>query len=176
MPKLKHVKDHRSSQSQSSLQVTWRRTLTRVLDIALLAMAVVVICYVAVVVFRVNAGYSSTQDTPDYLMRLQVINGSDEKDLTRTLERGLAGLAELELSVQVVEEVSFGLRRLPVSFVISRIPNLEPARLLAEHLGLDPDKVVYKGLEHNSRQVTATLVLGRDGAGGLPAEAMIAEN
>jgi len=46
--------------------------------------------------------------------------------------------------------------------VISRRRDKAAAVLLAERLGIDPDDVIYEPLEHNTRHVSATLLLGQD--------------
>ncbi len=111
---------------------------------------------------RVAGGFSEVIDTPAHLVRLQVVNGSSVDGLSRKVAGSLSDYADATLEVQVVDTVTFGLKRLPRSFVISRQPDKTAAALLAERLGLDPSEVVYKPLEHNNRQVSATLVLGED--------------
>ena len=48
------------------------------------------------------------------------------------------------------------------TFIISRQKDTEAAKLLAEQLGIDSDKVIYRKMENNYRSISATLVLGKD--------------
>jgi hypothetical protein len=122
----------------------------------------IVLLYQLTSTLTVAGGISRVIERPTHLVRLQVVNGSGVKGLTRKAAKGLSDYADYALEVQVVDVVDFDLRELPRSFVISREQDKTAAALLAKKLGLDPSEVVYRPLEHNSRQVSATLVVGED--------------
>ena len=122
----------------------------------------IVLLYLLASTLTVAGGISRVIDRPTHLVRLQVVNGSSVKGLTREVAKRLSGYADSELEVRVVDMVDFDLRELPRSFVISREQDKTTAALLAKKLGLDPSEVVYRPLEHNSLQVSATLVVGKD--------------
>lgn len=122
----------------------------------------VVLLYLLSSTLTVAGGISRVIDRPTHLVRLQVVNGSGVKGLTREVAKRLSGYADSVLEVRVVDTVDFDLRGLPRSFVISREQDKTAAALLAKKLDLDPSEVVYRPLEHNNRQVSATLVVGKD--------------
>ena len=122
----------------------------------------IVLLYQLTSTLTVAGGISRVIDRPTHLVRLQVVNGSGVKGLMREVSKRLSDYADSVLEVRVVDVVDFDLRKLPRSFVISREQNKTAAALLAKKLGLDPSEVVYRPLEHNSRQVSATLVVGKD--------------
>jgi len=111
---------------------------------------------------KVAKGISRVIDTPAHLVRLQVVNGSDVEELMQEVVESLENFVDSTLEIRVVDTINFDIKSLPLSFVVSREKDKTAAVLLAEKLGLDPSKVVYKPLEHNNRQVSATLVLGED--------------
>lgn len=132
------------------------------IDVAIVAVAVLSLIYVAALAVNVVSGYSVTAATPERMVRLQVVDGIGDKELVRDVVALLRERADLELSVEVVERVRFDLREVPRTFIIARTEDQSTARLLAQRLGLDPDEVTRKPLDQNSRFVTATLVLGQD--------------
>jgi len=122
----------------------------------------IVLLYLLASTLTVAGGISRVINRPTHLVRLQVVNGSGVKGLTREVAKRLSDYTDSVLELRVVDTVNFDLRGLPKSFVISREQDKTAAALLAKKLGLDPSEVVYRPLEHNSRQVSATLVVGED--------------
>ncbi len=122
----------------------------------------IVLLYQLTSTLTVAGGISRVIDKPTHLVRLQVVNSSGVKGLMREVAKRLSDYADSMLEVRVVDMVDFDLRELPRSFVISREQDKTEAALLAKKLGLDPSEVVYRPLEHNNRQVSATLVVGKD--------------
>lgn len=134
----------------------------RVFDVALLVLVVAVVGYLALFAVKVGRGYSRTLSVPEHTVRLQIVNASGTRGLSSGVVARLKTLSDLELTVQVVDMSYFDVSETPYSFVVSREADCSAARLLAQRLGLDPDKVEYKELEHNTGYVTASLILGRD--------------
>ena len=122
----------------------------------------IVLLYLLASTLTVAGGISRVLDRPTHLVRLQVVNGSGVEGLTREVAKRLSDYADSVLEVRVVDAVDFDLRGLPRSFIISREQDKTAAALLAKKLGLDPSEVVYRPLEHNSLQVSATLVIGKN--------------
>ena len=139
-----------------------RVKLVKYLVIGVGSTLLIVLLYQLTSTLTVAGGISRVIDRPTHLVRLQVVNGSGVKGLTREKIKRLSDFADSVLEVRVVDMVDFDLRELPRSFVISREQDKTAAALLAKKLGLDPSEVVYRPLEHNSRQVSATLVVGKD--------------
>ncbi len=139
-----------------------RVIIVKYLGIGVGSAILVVLLYFLSSTLTVAGGVSRVIDRPTHLVRLQVVNGSGVRGLAREVIKRLSDYADSVLELQVVEAVDFNLRELPKSFVISREQDKTAAALLAKKLGLDPSEVVYKPLEHNSRQVSATLVVGKD--------------
>ncbi|RKX27667.1 MAG: hypothetical protein DRP45_00485 [Candidatus Zixiibacteriota bacterium] len=136
--------------------------LRRACDAVIVLSLVAVTVYVASLVIKVNTGYSRTVDTPDRIVRLQIVNGSGNNRLVGQIMSHTEDWSDLEMAVEVVETEEFDRSEIVHTFVISRLEDLSDSRLLAERIGLDPDEVIFKSLEHNSKQIAATLVLGTD--------------
>ncbi len=111
---------------------------------------------------RVVGGISQVMDTPTKIVRLQIVDGSGVDGFARRVAKNLSSYADPDLKIKIVEVVDFDRRKLSKSFVISRERNKIAARMLAQKISLDPSEVAFKPLEHNVRQVSATLVLGED--------------
>jgi hypothetical protein len=139
-----------------------RVIIVKYLGIGVGSAMLVVLLYFLSSTLTVAGGVSRVIDRPTHLVRLQVVNGSGVRGLAREVIKRLSDYTDSVLELQVVEAVDFNLMELPRSFVISREQDKTAAALLAKKLGLDPSEVVYRPLEHNSRQVSATLVVGKD--------------
>jgi threonine dehydratase len=111
---------------------------------------------------RISRGVTRTLDPPEHEVRLQVLNGCGVDGLAASVADAWADYTDADLHVVVVDTDNFDLHNVAESFIISRQENRTAARLLADRVGLNPDQVVYKSLENNYRDVTATLVLGAD--------------
>ncbi|HKK21382.1 MAG TPA: hypothetical protein VJ983_07925, partial [candidate division Zixibacteria bacterium] len=66
------------------------------------------------------------------------------------------------IEIKVVDRSNFDLRKVQHSFIICRESNKQGAELLARTIGLNPSEIVYRPLENNAQQISATLVLGED--------------
>lgn len=132
------------------------------IEALVLILAVVVLTGMGSIVYRVVVGVSKTDDLPAHLVRLQVVEASGREMLLSEVVSGLSGYSSGDLEIQIVETEKFKVREVPKSFVISRQKDQRAAGLIARHLNLDVDEVVYRPLENNQKQVSVTLVLGTD--------------
>lgn len=134
----------------------------RALEIIIAAVFGLVVLYVVSMSIRISRGVSRTIETPEHEIRLQVLNGCGINGLAAQVADAWSDYTDSDLHIVVVDTDNFDLHNVAESFIISRQENRTAARLLAERVGLNPDQVVYKPLENNYRDVTATLVLGMD--------------
>ena len=128
------------------------------LTVSLAAVAV----YLGVAGTRLVGGVTLTENPPAHLVRLQVLHASGEKANASAVSGRVRDASAGSLDLRVVEIREFDLRSITRTTIVSRIEDKTGARLLARQLGLDPGAVYYRPLEHNTRQVTATLIVGPD--------------
>ncbi len=139
-----------------------KKANSRFLELAIVAIFALVAIYAASFAIRITHGFSKTIETPEYVIRLQILNGCGEDGAANRAAKALPGRIKLPLEVKVMDVDDFDSYEVAETFVISRLENTEAAKLLAEQLGFDTDKVIYQKLENNYRTVSATLVLGKD--------------
>ena len=58
-----------------------RLIFLRLLEIATLTVTAGVVIYLVIMAVKVNSGYAITQITPEYQVKMQIIDGSGEKKL-----------------------------------------------------------------------------------------------
>ena len=109
-----------------------------------------------------------TVDTPAHVVRLHIVDGSDDEKALEAVQGYLEKIQDNELEIEIAAVEPSSAVEVEETLVISRQPDLTAAKLIARRLGLRSDRVFYKPLEHNLDQVTVTLILGHDG-GALPA-------
>jgi hypothetical protein len=148
--------------SGETVKSSRRKKLGHIAEVLLLATALIALVAVVVYSVRITTGVSRNIGTAAYSVRLQIVNGSGVTGAESRLTGTFNGYADSDLNITVVNAGIFDLQKIANSFVISRIPDERPARLLASKLGLNPSEVMYEPLEHNVRSITATLVLGDD--------------
>jgi hypothetical protein len=113
-------------------------------------------------VLRLTDGVSRSVDAPRHMVRLQVLNTTSVRDAATKLTKQLSDYADSEIEVKVVDTGRFDIRRVSASFIVARQEDRTAAVLLARRIGLDPKAVIYQPLDHNYRQISATLVIGED--------------
>ncbi|RKX19140.1 MAG: hypothetical protein DRP51_07930 [Candidatus Zixiibacteriota bacterium] len=139
-----------------------KKTNSRLLELAIVAIFALVAIYAASFAIRITHGFSKTIDVPEYVIRLQILNGCGEDGAANRTARALPGRTRLPLEIKVIDVDDFDSYDVSETFIISRRKDTEAAKLLAEQLGLDSDKVIYQKMENNYRSISATLVLGKD--------------
>lgn len=158
--------DYRRKQNRSETKVSNRQRAKRVFlrygMVLALVVLVVAVFYTGLYGVRLAFGLTLEDKPPEYTVRLQLINATDSDSIDPETIRRLRGSAERALDIKIVEETRFDLREVQKSFVLSRIPDLTAARLLARDLGLDPGAVRYRRLEDNRKLASASLIVGSD--------------
>ncbi len=176
MFKSKRSRGSRPSSSEKSGSRKIRPVLRRSVDLLIVLGVAAAVVYLLPLVIKISRGYSRTQETPDRVVYLQVVDGQSDAGLARKVKAGLKDIAKGEMQIEIVDSDRFELRNVLRSFIIAREEDPTTARMLAERLGLNPDEVSYKPLLNNNQHATATLVLGNDAAKLLPQDSVTMEN
>ena len=105
-----------------------------------------------------------TREDPsaNYQVRLQIVNASGQRGITKIVEKRIEDYGDGLIEVSVVDTDDLNATRLARSFVISRDGIVESAAGLEMRLGIPPKGITTRQMDHNNRQITATLVLGED--------------
>ncbi len=135
---------------------------SRLLEFAIVALFALVIIYGASFAIRITRGFSQTIETPEHIVRLQVLNGCGTDGAASKVTRALPSLIKLPLDVKIVDVADFNSYDIAQSFVISRQDDLTAAEILARQLGLDAGNIEFEPIENNYKSITATLVVGQD--------------
>ncbi len=134
----------------------------RYLDLLLGAAFVVTLVLVIMTTVKISRGVTRTVETPEHFIRLQVLNATAVSNLESKMAAYLDSFRDADIEIKVVDRSNFDLRKVDRSFIISRESDKSGAELLARTIGLDPSEIVYRPLENNTEQISATLVLGED--------------
>jgi len=129
---------------------------------AIAAIFALVIIYGASFAIRITQGLSKTVEAPDYVLRLQVLNGCGINGAAGHVANELAKHIKHPLEIDVVDVGDFNAYHVNNTLLSLRDKNLGGADILAEQIGLDPDNSVYEPINNNVRSISATLVLGED--------------
>jgi hypothetical protein len=135
---------------------------SRLLEMAIVIILALVIIYGASFAIRITHGLSRTVDSPDYVIRLQILNGCGVDGAAARVSAKLARVVRLPIEVNVVDVGDFNSYHVGSSFIISRVKDLTPARILAEQIGCETESIIFEPIENNYRSITMTLVLGED--------------
>ena len=139
-----------------------KKNNSRFLELAIVAIFALVAIYAASFAIRITHGFSKTIEAPEYVIRLQILNGCGEDGAANRAAKALPGQIKLPLEVKVMDVDDFDSYDISETFIISRQEDTEAAEMLSEQLGFDSDKVIYQKMENNYRSISATLVLGKD--------------
>lgn len=155
-------KVHRAG--RRSARPSWRGRIpvTRIVEYGAVALLLVIVAYAGWFVVRVSAGVSAEVPAAERLIRLQVIDAGGNAQAADKLTRLVTDLSDDNAQVTLLERDTMDRHTIGDSFVISRERDLDPARWLADRLGLDDADVVFRPLENNHKQISVTLVLGED--------------
>lgn len=151
-----------SRKSKTSGRRSFReKKSSRVLELAIIAIFALVFIYGASFAIRITHGFSKTVETPEHMIRLQILNGCGEVGAASKLAQKIQTLISLPLEVSILEVGDFDSYEVNETLVISREKNTSQSEAFAEQLGIETD-VLYKPIENNYRGITTTLVLGKD--------------
>jgi len=135
---------------------------SKLLEMAIVAIFALVLIYGASFAIRITHGLSKTVESPDYVIRLQILNGCGVDGAAGRVARELPKLIKMPLEINIIDVADFNAYNVKESFLILREKNLEGVGILAEQLGLDSDRSLFEPIENNTRSISATLVLGED--------------
>jgi hypothetical protein len=99
---------------------------------------------------------------PEAVVRLQIVNATTDLTLGKVVAGVLTKAVDARLSFAVVDTTKFTSRKVSRSFLVARDIDRGMAAAVAERLGMAENQVTYLPLEHNSKYVSITLVLGDD--------------
>ncbi len=139
-----------------------RLGIGRIASIGLGIVFVVTIVLVVSLTVRVTRGVSRTVETPQHMVRLEILNGCARAGIASEAAKFLVGYPDSNLEVVVIRTGDFSLRKIQKSFIISRVKDKTAAEYLAKVLNLEKSEVTYKQFDNNYKQVSATLVIGED--------------
>jgi hypothetical protein len=134
-----------------------RKSNSRFLELAIVAIFALVAIYAASFVIRITHGYSKTIEGPEYIIRLQILNGCGTNGVASLAAKAIPGLIKLPLEVKIMDIDDFDSYDVDECLIISRDNNIIAAELLAAQLNINSDKI-----ENNYRSISATLVLGKN--------------
>ena len=126
------------------------------------AVFAVVVFLAGTVAVKMFGGVSRTVAAPAHMVRLQILDSSQASGAVAGIAAFLEGVSDGDVEIRIVGVDAFDLRPVERSFLISREEDKTAATLLAREIGLEAADVVYRPLENNYQQVSATLVVGRD--------------
>ncbi|MDH3889738.1 MAG: LytR C-terminal domain-containing protein [candidate division Zixibacteria bacterium] len=157
-------KSSKPQRTDGANPVSWRQRVqrSRLLELSIAAVFVIVLVYVVSMSIRVSQGVSRTLGSPEHVVRLQILNGCGVTGLASRLADGLSNYADDDLEIRVVDTDNFEVSTVRQTFMLSRDEDVSIAGLLAVKLGLPADEIGCRPLENNYRQVSVTLVLGED--------------
>lgn len=155
--------DISTSESSRIEEPTNRRRIGRVIfDGFCLTLLVAGLGYIGWFGISATRSVSRSLAGPETMVRLQIVNATPDA----TLGRAVAGLLEKSMSAQmsfaVVDTTKFAARKVAHSFLVARDNNAAVAEALASRLGMDKSRITVMPLEHNTRNISVTLVLGDD--------------
>lgn len=143
---------------------TYKRRLNfrLIASVGLALVFIVTVILVMSTVVKVARGVSHTAETPERVLRLEILNGCKGAGIASEAARVLSGYKDERLEIIVVGTGDFDARKVAKTFVVSREKDKAAAAYLAKLMRLDESEVVYEPMNNNYRQVSATLVLGED--------------
>ena len=126
------------------------------------AVFAVVVVLAGTTVVKMFGGVSRTVAAPAHMVRLQILDSSQAPGAAAGIAALLKSVSDGDVEIRIVGVDDFDIRPVERSFLISREADKTAATLLAGKIGLKASDVVYQPLENNYRQISATLVVGRD--------------
>lgn len=152
-----------TSESNRIEEPTRRRRIGRVIfDGFCLTLLVVGLGYIGWFGISATRSVSRSLAGPETMVRLQIVNATPDVSLGKAVAGILEKSLDAQMSFAVVDTAKFGARRVTHSFLVARDNNASIAESIAARLGMDKSRVTVLPLEHNTRNISVTLVLGED--------------
>lgn len=138
------------------------RITSRFLELGIVASFSLALVYTVSFAVKAARPVSRERQVPQISLRMQVLNGCGEKGCAGLVAERLERLVRFPLEVSIVDVDNFTVFDVEKSFFISRVPELNEARTLADQIGLSAADIVFAPLEDNYRSIHVTLVVGKD--------------
>jgi len=155
-------KSKNKQKPKSNINTRKKNCINGVFEVTIGIAFVIVMMLVVSYVVKISGHVSKSIDAPKYQVRLQVINSCRDEKTVEKITRTLSRYRDRALEIKIMNIDNFDLKKVNKSFIISREEEKTAAEKLASTIGLDPGMVVYRPLENNYRQISATLVIGMD--------------
>ena len=139
-----------------------RRRLILLADTLLILLAVASVSAAGVWAWQATRVMTREEPAPRYQVRLQIVNATGQRAIAKVVAQRISNYSDGLIEVRVVDTDDLNATRLPKSFVVTRDGSSESAAGLAHRVGILPEGITSRPLDHNNRQVTTTLVLGED--------------
>jgi LytR cell envelope-related transcriptional attenuator len=139
-----------------------RRRLIILADTLLILLSLVSVSAAGVWVWQTTRVITREDPAPKYQVRLQIVNATGQPGIAKIAANRLMHYGNKLIEISVVDTDDLNATRLAKSFVISRDGNAESAAGLALRLSIPANGIASRILDHNTHQVTTTLVLGED--------------
>lgn len=134
----------------------------RVLEILLIILFIAVLILIVMEVVKINTGINKTVETPNYIIRLQIIYNANQVRYVEQLEDFLSGYNNSEYNIEIVDKTLFNIKEINESIIIDRTKENQYDKLIADILNIDHGDIVYKKMEENKNDVAVTFVIGSD--------------
>ena len=157
-----HHQDYQIDKNQIQTEPRKKWTFGTIFDAVMIALLVGAAGWIGWFGLKATRSVSRSLAGPDTVVRLQIVNATSDSRLGAAVATELSRYIDREISFAVVDTARFGSRKVRESFLVAREDNLKTAEMVAARLGLGPEKVTVLPLEHNTRNVAITLVLGDD--------------
>ncbi len=131
-------------------------------EFGLIAVSVVVLVFLITYSIQINKGIAKEVVSPEYSLRVEILNAGAENGLEESLREYLNGLEKTDLQLDIVKTSRFTQQPSKETFVISRTKDDAGVKVLAELLEIDLEKIQYSELKHNKNHLNATIIIGKD--------------
>ena len=146
----------------SDINIRKKNCISRIVEVTIGVAFVIVMILAITYAVKISGHVSKSIDAPTYQIRLQVLNSCRDEKTVKKITRTLSQYHDRDLEIKIMNIDKFDVQEVNKSFIISREEEKTAAEKLARMIGLDPGMVVYRPLENNYRQISATLVIGMD--------------
>lgn len=111
---------------------------------------------------RLTAGISRERPGPEHLVTVEIVNASGTAQNSALAKSKLAGHANKNVELVIVNSERLEYKNIERSLVISRSADREWAECVAKMIGLGESEVVYRPAYERDLSAMVTLVLGED--------------